>query len=334
MLSLKKFMSSAEDREALLHVSSLILDGMVLHTIAHDPEEFGRFQDTIRHLQQQLVEGGQDNRSLPVMAGAIIQTFQLYNRSVHRQFTAESNELRNLVKLLTDVLRDSCHSNERIASTLGEIEQELRVASQAEDIRSLKVRLQTCLASVHTEIERQVAERDTTRTTLDTVTATANLKLSVVASGTHPITGLPERSEAHVYLEKVRAFQAAYYAIVFSLDRSSIVKSRFGSRAADGHLLAASQTIAQSLEVGDQLFQLNSQAFVAVVERSGSLAGVQSEFGRLGDARRNEEYTLSIGQRAVSIPISISSLCLPVWEAPNTDSLMERVDSFVLKVAA
>ena len=236
-----------------------------------------------------------------------------------------------MVKLLTEALRRTCHGNRRTVSTLEEIEKQLLGASQLDDLPALKSKLEFCLASVRTEVARQVADDRATCATLKTVTALRNSEPAPGGSGSAPPAYLPGRQEIRAYLDRARALDATYYAVVLSLDRMTAVENRFGSEAGEAYLLMASQSIAQRLGARDGLFEWSRQALLAIVESTGS-GNSESEVANLSGAHR--PCTMELGKRTVLIPISISSQCLRVSEAPDTDTLMEMIDSFVSKAAA
>ena len=126
---------SGPDYALLLRVTSLILDGIAIHTISSDPQERRAFQETMRRLQRDLESAADPSATLLVTAGAITQCFESYNRNILRQFNAQAKELRDMVTLLADVLRQSCRGNQRTASSLSEIEKELQDASQLDALR-------------------------------------------------------------------------------------------------------------------------------------------------------------------------------------------------------
>ena len=333
VISLKKYWEDPGQNYALLlRVTSLVLDGIALHTISGDPEERLAFQETIRRLQRELETAPDPAGSLLVTAGAITQCFESYNRNVHRQFSAQTKELRDMVTLLTDVLRQSCRGNQRTVSSLSEIEKELQEASQLDDIRAVKSRLERCLSSVHTELERQVVESRSAGEVLKTMRVGSMQAVAAEEVGEDQVTGLPGRSQARSCLEALRASSAAYYAIVLVINRLSTVNSRFGYEAGDAYLLEASQMVAQKLRTQDQLFRWSGPALLAVVAREGAAELVNAEVSRIANPR--QDCTVALSGRSILIPVSFSSLCLPVWESAELDTLIEQFDMFILNVSA
>ena len=323
---------SGPDYALLLRVTSLILDGIAIHTISGDPQERRVFQETMRRLQRDLESAAEPSATLLVTAGAITQCFESYNRNILRQFNAQAKELRDMVSLLADVLRQSCRGNQRTASSLSEIEKELQDASQLDDIRALKSRLERCLSSVHTELERQVVEARSTGEVLKKVRATSLQPNIVEESGEDQVTGLPRRSQARFLLETLRASSSAAYVLVLVINRLSTVNSRFGYEAGDAYLLEASQMVAQKLLHQDQLFRWSGPALLAVIAREGSAEIVHAEAARIANPR--QDCTVALGGRSILIPVSFSSLCLPLWEFADLDALFEKIDTFILNVNA
>lgn len=229
-------------------------------------------------------------------------------------------------KMLTEALRRACYRNQRAVSALGEIEEQLRSATQLDDLGVVKSKLALCLAAVRAESARQIADGGTTRATLETAIAQRNSEPDAGGPRSDTPTGLPGRQESRACLEKARISTTKIDAVALSLDRMSVVESRFGATAGEAYLLMASQAIAQKLSGHDELFQWGCHTFLAMVQVSGS--------GHVDLCGPHRPCTIKVDARTVLIPISISSLRLHVSDAPDTDSLMERIDSFLLRVEA
>ena len=331
MVSLRKYLLGSQPDTALdcARIVSLLLEGMAVHTICFDEYEHRAFRDDIRKLHEQLLSQGEANAEAHVVTGAIIQTFQSHNAAVRRQFVAQGTELREMIVLLTGLLRQACRGNQRTVSHLDEIKRQLTDASQVEDLRAVKAKLTGCLSALQTELDRQVVDSEVAHVALKAAEAKPAMKAVLADQGECPITGLPGRQLGVECLNAARLSDGPRYAAVLSLERFSTVSHRFGNEAAQSYVLTASQMVAQKLQPCDQLFRWSGAAFLAVLERTGSLEAVQAEINRI--VRWRAEYTVTLGERSILVPASINSLCLPVWEAPNAEVLVERIDSFALK---
>ena len=109
-----------------------------------------------------------------------------------RQFTAQKRELQSIVALLTGVVARACKTNERAVASLETVGKQLRHASQLEDIRAVKVRLEDCLSAVQAEAERQATAAADTSQALEASASSATASAAVASSGCDPVTGLPD----------------------------------------------------------------------------------------------------------------------------------------------
>jgi GGDEF domain-containing protein len=331
MPSIEKKIDSSEEREALQVAMSLITNGIALYTIEFSAEQQKTFQETIRRLEKEMSEG-RGERGPEIAAGAMVQAFEAHNREVRRQFLAETKKLRAGVILLTDFLQRTSQTRQRTSQSLGKIEKELRAASAAEEVGALKARLETCLVAALSEVTREIASSGSVRAKLESMTGGMVPAVATGEAGADPVTGLPGIEEGRACLEKARTAGTSVWAVALSLDRLPALMNRFGAPACETYVLAASQSIAQKMGNRDLIFQWGARGFLAVIERSGSAESVRDEMTKLSATQR--PYTFTVGERQLLIPLSISFLCVPVWNAPDVDQVMRQIGAFVSKEAA
>jgi hypothetical protein len=144
--------------------------------------------------------------------GPIVRTFEAYNSEVHRQSLAQSNELRHMLESVTEALRATCHANQRTVYSLGQIERELRGASQIEDLRTLRGKLETCLDSVRSEVAQHLAEGSAVHAALNAVSAPPPAP-PVARLREELSLGLPGRDESRDWLENARLSHSAVWAV-------------------------------------------------------------------------------------------------------------------------
>jgi GGDEF domain-containing protein len=165
--------------------------------------------------------------------------------------------------------------------------------------------------------------------TFHSVSSNQAVRSAFDSRGEDVVTGLPSRREAASAIETSRATGDPYFAIVFVADRLGNILSRFGPKVAQTYTLMVSQRIAQVLREDDRLFRWGESSLLAIVSRSMRAEAVRTEFARF--ASPHAEITLSVGDRSVLLPASLSSLCLPVWQAADTATLIDQIDAFVTK---
>lgn len=327
MISLRKYLEAAgaeEARQVFCRVTGLILEGVAIHAVSCGNTELEIFQSTIRRLASALE--GADSAGLLLIAGSVIQAIQEYNDGVGRRFTAQVRELHGIIGLLTAALSASLHGNERAVHNLRGIERRLEGASRVEDLRTVKMFLEECLASVQAEAAAQSARSESSRQVLNAAKASPPVLRAMEEAGADPCTGLPARSQAGAALAAAAASGAPKYAAVLHLGRLAAIRTRYGQEVADTAVLVVCQHIAQRLQPRDEMFRWSDQSFLVILERQVPADAVRAEVSRWSAAHL--ECTVEVEHRTVLLALSLSSLVLPLWESEGAGSLEARIDAF------
>lgn len=99
MLSLKNFITIADagaETDAMKRILNLVVEGVVVHAIAKNDDEYAAFQSSVRNLARELESGVHDSSRMLPAAGAIIRVIDHYNRNLERQFLEEKKSSRTL----------------------------------------------------------------------------------------------------------------------------------------------------------------------------------------------------------------------------------------------
>src|SRR5262249_41332500 len=149
MISLFKRSRQPEaiDREELLRVVRLLLQGIALHSVEGDREDFEKFRTDMQALLK-TVDQDPSPSVLLVTTGSALKTVEDYNQRVTRYMRTQGAELQHMIAMLTRTIATLGSGNERSVTRLREIEGQLEKASVIEDVRMLKVRMEQCLEGI------------------------------------------------------------------------------------------------------------------------------------------------------------------------------------------
>ncbi len=333
MISIASFLKSGGAQEAyaiLLRVTTLLLEGIAVNAVGSGGPERSLFQTAIRHFAAEIAAEDHKNAGdLLVIIGSAIQCVQEYHANVDRRWEAQTREYQSMLVMLTTAISRMLHGNERAVRNLDAIDKQLQHASQLEDLRSIRTRIEVCLDSVRAEAADQVERSKLVHGAFKAASAAPVVRTAMEVSGTDPSTGLPGRSAACEALAAAVAAGDSKFAAAIVVERLGAIGNRFGATTADEVLLMVCQTLAQRLGPKDQLFRWSGPGFLAVLHRELDLDAVRAEVTRWSNPR--PEYTIEVNDRTILLTPSYSTLVLAAWQAPETESLVSQIDSFVLK---
>lgn len=333
MISIASFLKAGGAQEAyaiLLRVTTLLLEGIAVNAVGSGGPERSLFQTAIRRFAAEIASEDHKNAGdLLVIIGSAIQCVQEYHANVDRRWEAQTREYQSMLVMLTTAIAKLLHGNERAVHSLEVIDRQLQQASQLEDLRSIRTRIEICLDSVRAEAADQTERSRLVRGTFKAASAAPVVRTAMEVTGTDPSTGLPGRSAACEALAAAVAADDSKFAAGIVVERLAAIANRFGAETADEVLLMVCQMLAQRLGPGDQLFRWSGPGFLALLHREMDLDAVRAEVARWSNPR--PEFTIEVHERTILLTPSYSSLVLAAWQAPETESLVSQIDSFILK---
>lgn len=145
------------------------------------------------------------------------------------------------------------------------------------------------------------------------------------AEGLEAAAGLPGLAQAQALLQSHIGTDRQCYVIMIKLTMLHTVEERYGEKAAADYLMSAVQFFAQGLHEGDELFQWNSDVFMAVIRRRISPAAVRMEVSRrFLDC---PQHLVDQGGRRTMVAIAMNFDLLPVAQFSTLDELMAAFKS-------
>lgn len=145
------------------------------------------------------------------------------------------------------------------------------------------------------------------------------------AEGLETAAGLPGPAQAEAFLQSRIGADRQCYVEMIKLTMLHTVEERYGENAAADYLMSAVQFLAQGLHDGDELFQWNSDVFMAVLRRHVSPAAVRMEMTR--HFMECPQHLVDQGGRKTILSIAMSFDLLPVAQFSTLEELMAAFKS-------
>ena len=324
VISIRKFLTQDSDAEqALLHVVSLLVEGIDKH-VTGNSEECVRFRETVRHFSAALDEKI-SCADLLVQAGAVVKGLDEYDHFAAKQKSLQTAELRHMVTMLTATVKAVTASNSAQVSALGDIEHRIVTASELDDVRLMKSRLGDCLTEIRKETERRQKEADETIERLNQGLTDARQRIGAALSEAQDrVTGLPGRPVAEAALARVGQEGSQVYAAIMVLDRLQALNARFGREVGDEVLASFTSLVQTNLRAEDTLFRWGGPTLLALMPRTDIIDMVRSEVSRIMAIKL--EHTVQMASRSLLVPISARWTVIPVMAAVRLTC--QKIDTF------
>ncbi|MGH9658970.1 MAG: diguanylate cyclase domain-containing protein [Bryobacteraceae bacterium] len=328
MISIKKYLLKAQEPAvppALLRMCQLLLEGIGIHAVEGDEEDYRRFQTDLRQLEQSMSHTPSHD-DLFLAAGAAIKAMEDYNRSTTRFVRIRSNELQKMVGMLSQTIVSVATCGERSLSRLQDIEKQIERAAAVEDIQALKLKLSACLESVREEV---VEQRKESNAFVEGLTK----ELVQVKERTQPrlsmeidrLTGFPTRPKAEEEIAAACGEGNSSFLAVFAVNRLGPVNARFGFAVGDQIIQVFADHLKKQFPAGDFVCRWSGGAFVAVIQRDGPLSAVRAEVARISASPLDTNVHLR--GRIVPLPVTARSIVFSLGDIEATEA-ERRVEQF------
>ena len=318
MISITKFLNADRRKDSKLRVAQILMQGIGMHAIEGDPDEYRHFRESMDKAAAELEERD-DSPEIMLQAGASIQALEDYNRRTSQYLRVRGDDFQSMVKMLTSAIGEISTSGDQSVVHLRQLETKLASTSQVEDIRLLKTQLGICLGEIRKEAERQKLAASSVVNRL-----TDSLDRARTAASNDPVTGQPPRSQALELIAKACKGGPPTLAVSIVVDRLQAINLSFGSEVGDQVLRYFAGSIRRSLPSNDHLFRWAGPALLALIVRSVRIETARGEIARLMEHKL--EYTVRTATRSSMIPVTARWAIFPV-AAPSED-LIKKIDEF------
>jgi diguanylate cyclase (GGDEF)-like protein len=327
VISLKKLWSAElpPGSDDPLRVIRLLLQGIALHAVEGDRQDHEKFRKDM----QELLDAVGDNPSTSVLlvtTGSALKTLENYNQSTTRYLRMQGAELQNMIGMLTRTVATLGSGSDRSVTRLREIEGQLEKASEIQDVRMLKLRMEQCLESIREEAQKQKLESSKIVEGLQSdIQQTQERIRPAPISVPDPVTGLPARPDAEAAFAEAAAGTKQSFVVLLAVDRVELINGRFGYAAGDEVLRLYLEALQTRLAATDRIFRWTGPAFVVLLERPSRLESVRDQFRSVVPVKM--EKTIHASNRSAMVSISATWTVFSV--SPPVASLIVQLDKFL-----
>jgi GGDEF domain-containing protein len=290
-------------QESLLPVLTSLLQGIAIHTIKGDPEQYRQFRAKMQKASN-LEEVGDSVADVTAKVEMAVNLFRHHCTRGNEYYLLQISELKAVIDLLVGTLSDLAVADPENTRQLLELAQQIHGAGAGADLRQRRTELTKFLLEI-----RKAAE----------LGFNANPDLTA----RDPVTDLDSRPAAEKALIAACSSQSPACAVVMVLNRLQLYNKRYGPEVGDKALQFFAEFVKRSFECEGSLFRWTGPALLML--RSGPVDKVQPEVRRVLDSRL--QYDCETGSRHVLLSIDATSSVLPMMLDPRM--LVNKIDSAI-----
>jgi GGDEF domain-containing protein len=329
LISLGTFLRAhaCDEDASYVRALSLLVQGIELHTLEHNQEDYECFQAELSGVQRGLFP----KISIPwmfVLVGRAIKSLEEYSRRTAGRLRAQFTELQSITSAFSNAITTMVSASEASLARLRAIQSQLSAAERMDDLRLLKKHLCDCLNDMAADLEehRNNSGCGRARRAQGAQEFEDSIDRAQRRVASDPVTGLRARAEGEAALSKIADSGIPAMAVVLTLKRLKQLNSRFGHGVGDSLLAKLSTYLQSGASLAEGPYRWSGPALMAIITRNVSFDRIRHEMGGL--VADMPEYQIAIGERMVTILASVGWEVLPVTGA--VDKLMRELDEFVV----
>jgi diguanylate cyclase (GGDEF)-like protein len=311
--------------EKLARVTSLLLEGIRLHSVPGQEEGYLKFREAIEVNQKELVDSEPD-RMLAV-AAAVLQLMSDYARVTGTYHSNGRRALQGMITMLTQAVDCTVEGRDRSITTLQNIIAKVDDANCVHDLESVRGQLEVCLHAIKDQKNKHVEEQVRLRGVMSEVSAALTAAGCVAGPGTDPVTGLRNRAAAQEDLAQAFGAKKSCCVSLLRLETLVAINSRYGRASGDEYFQKVSRLVREQTGSLDRLFRWEGAVLLVLVEDDQPVETVRKRLRKLISVVCSNP--LAIGGRSALLQVNFSSLCLEMRRYPELAALTAQIDSFV-----
>jgi hypothetical protein len=244
-----------------------------------------------------------------------------YRRTRDELEGAQATEVQNIVSMLHQTVQVLSSGSERSVNRLRQVENDLKHASLLGDIVAMKAQLSETMRYVQDQSRGE--REESTRTVAEIARGVQRVEESLALAR----AGLPGRPEAENRLRDAMADRAGTGVAVFTLDRQSVIKQRFGGAVSERYVHLFAQDLARAITMEKRLFRWAESVLVAEMATASPLDRLRGEMQTML-AVVPQERQLDVGQRVAVFSNSHRWAVIPLADVQTTADLFHRMEQF------
>lgn len=252
------------------------------HPFDFNPAEAEQFQaDIAKTLERAGTEVTAEQFAAAVEA--MHQALERHTRSVTALFHRQSDEMQNMIVMLTQTIRSLGSASDISAQNLESIAADLKQASALQDLYRLRLRLSECLKKVCDEAgrQKQQSQRDLQALTHKLEFSQERWSRGGLPAEVDRVTGLCGRTRAEAAIQEAIQGEEAGYVVVAVLERLQTINALFGYSVGDELLCEFATALTGRMASRGRFYRWNGPAVLGILWRDVPLHAVRSEIGKV-----------------------------------------------------
>ena len=299
-MSEKRTVPSTPD---LLPVVKALLTGMAIHPLKGNAEDYQTYRARVQKAMDSL-RALSTAEEVSRQAQEAVHALRDFGLRTAKRLHAQDGELRAIVHLLLETIKDIRIATPERTGQLMEIGDQLGSAVEPEEIRLAKSQLAECLAVIRKEAERELSHTGDQ--------ADRDRKIDLAA-----------RPAAEAALAQACAGETPMCAVVMLISRVPLYARRYGPDAGDRVLKFFVDFARNAFQQGS-FYRWTGPSILMLCE--GTVDKVQAEVRRVLEPRL--EYDFETPSRTILLAIDASWAVLPMMVDPRL--LINKIDAFVV----
>ena len=305
-----------------------LLAGISRYTIDGREDELAAFRETLLRLSAEIREQSL-TADIEKTVATSLEHLRAYNERFSTINTGKIGELKSVMRTMTETITFLSESRHRSVHQLQFVEREMEQAAQLDDIRLLRVKLNSCLEMVREETVRLQTEL---KDPSEAIGAQKSRPVVEVESAPRfgsmdQVTGLPSRRSAEQAISAAVSGPQDFVIALFVVNRLPGINARYGREIGDEVMLRVSNHFAQHLASSTLLYRWSGPALVALAETYGKELDIKAAWTKT--ASQKHEFSLESQQRSVFVMVETSVSFFSAKEAASPYDLFRTLDHAV-----
>ena len=332
MISIKRFLeqhskSPGAERdlvEALMQMGRLLISAIATHMVRGNEADFQELRRTLIRLGRQL-EGSPSAMDVLSISSDAVEAFETHCQRTAEYFRGQNEEKQSMVTMLTDTVADLSGQTDASVTRLQAIEKEVAQASELDDIRTLRARLEDSLRSLREAAAHQrsgaAAMVKRLQEQIEEARKQASGDRGPSRSNYSEIDLTPEPSGGPVH-----PISTAYVA-AFRLQRAEHIATRFGEAVKLQMLSMIGTQLKTLLGPTDRLLRWKGTSFVMFIYSAAALHEIRARISEV-IATTGQHY-IEVGTKSALLSVGVDWILFPQSDRPSLEAVFTEVDAFL-----
>ena len=319
MISIKQLLDrperarlAAESRATNVELRQLLHDSLEARRRWERETLSSEFDTKVRKLVHLLEEQPQA-QDVTDIAIAAFRLFEEHTCHANGYFREQGTQMQSMLAMLTATVAEISANSDESVARLQAVEQQIERASSLDDIRTLKLRLETCLTMVKQAATQQRNAAQATVAQLHENIRRGSSKIAAAPA----VAGDTADTEPAI----------SEYLISFKLQRAEQIRARFGEAAIEQLLTSVEAALKIAEQPQDRLVRWKRDSLLMLVSSPEAAQDVRQRIAAVA-TRIGQQY-VELGQSSALFAVRLDWVVFPLAQYATTEAAYGEVDSFL-----